>query len=178
METPWIICLPTCLVASLFLLAPAAYAEPWELENGLAITRPSVTNSNIVQLEVGCGDPYHLGVFTQHGAVLTKDGLGEADYFYEPGRIEAVIDGNVFPLVAAGSGDAVILLAEGTKEDNYLADIEESFITTLKEGSELLLRFDVVSENAADGAPFETYAMFLLSGAQPVIDEALLDCGS
>lgn len=177
MEKPWI-CLPTCLVTSLFMFAPTAHAALWELENGLAITKPSATNSNIVQLEVGCGDPYHFGVFTQHGAVLTKDGQGDADYFYEPGRIQAVIDGNTFPLVAAGSGDAVILLAEGTKEDNYLADIEESFITTLKQGSELLLRFDIVSENAADGSPFETYALFPLSGAQPIIDEALGDCGS
>jgi len=96
---------------------------------------PAVTSSNILQLEIGCGDPYHIAVFAEHGPVLTKDGRGEPDYFYERGRILAVIDGSEFPLVAAGSGDAVILLSEGPAEDNYLADIDEEFIEALLNGS-------------------------------------------
>jgi len=178
MPKSWMIFLPVCLASPFVAFPPMAHSAPWELENGIATTVPSASNSNIVQLEVGCGDPYHLGVFTEHGPVLAKDGKGEADYFYEPGRIQAVIDGAEFPLVAAGSGDAVVLLAEGSKEDNYLADIEESFITSLKQGSELLLRFDILPDNAADGTPYETYALFLLPGAAEAIDNALKECNS
>lgn len=155
-----------------------ASAAAWRFEDGMATTTPEVSNSNIVQLELGCGDPYHFGVFTEHGPVLTRDGQGEPDYFYEPGRIQAVIDGNEFPMVAAGSGDAVVLLKEGSQEDNYLADIDESFIETIRQGSELLLRFDLLPENAPDGSPFETYAMFRLQGGQEAIEEALKDCNS
>lgn len=178
MQKNWMIFFPACLAFSFVNLVSPALSAPWELENGIATTTPSASNSNIVQLEVGCGDPYHLGVFTEHGPVLGREGTGEADYFYEPGRIQAVIDGAEFPLVAAGSGDAVVLLGEGTAEENYLADLEESFITTIKQGSELLLRFDLSPENAADGTPFETYALFLLPGAEEAIDKALEDCDS
>lgn len=157
-------------------VASTAHAARWELENGMAITPPAVTSSNILQLEIGCGDPYHIAVFAEHGPVLTKDGRGEPDYFYERGRILAVIDGSEFPLVAAGSGDAVILLSEGPAEDNYLADIDEEFIEALLNGSELLLRFDLLPENAADDSPYETYALFALVGGRELIEEALKEC--
>lgn len=177
MHKSWMIFFPMCL-ASHLVAFPVAYSAPWKFENGVAVVAPAASNSNIVQLEIGCGDPYHLGIFTEHGPVLTKDGKGESDYFYEPRRIQAVIDGAEFPLVAAGSGDAVILLAEGSEEDNYLADIEEGFIMALKQGSELLLRFDILSDNAPDGTPYETYALFLLPGAGQAIDTALKECNS
>ncbi|GGA70560.1 hypothetical protein GCM10011385_25510 [Nitratireductor aestuarii] len=181
MQNSWMNLAPARLLFLGSLVAACGFATSaaaWKFEDGVATTTPSASNSNIVQLELGCGDPYHFGVFTEHGPVLTKDGRGESDYFYEPGRIQAVIDGAEFPLVAAGSGDAVVLLAEGSQEDNYLADIDDSFIETIKQGSELLLRFDIVPENAADGSPFETYSLFTLPGAKEAIEEALKDCSS
>lgn len=179
MQNSWMNLSPVHFLFLGSLLATCGFvsgAAAWQFEDGMATTKPEVSNSNIVQLELGCGDPYHFGVFTEHGPVLTKDGRGETDYFYEPGRIQAVIDGAEFPLVAAGSGDAVVLLQEGAKEDNYLADIGESFIETIRQGSELLLRFDIVPENAADGSPFETYAMFRLQDEQDAIGQALKEC--
>lgn len=165
-----------------FLFLAPAFAQPvgWHFEDGAAFAEPAEGNSNILRIEISCGgEPYRLAVYTDHGPVLTANGEGEADYFYETGRIEAEVDGIYFPLVAAGSEDAVVLFAEGTAEQNFLADLDQSFVSTLQEGGTLTLAFDITpAPNAETDSPFETFARFPLEGAGQAIGEALGECTS
>lgn len=101
----------------------------------------------------------------------------EADYFYQPGKVEARIDGRTFPLAAAGSDAAVVLFAQGKASENHLAPVTTPFIEALKGGTLLTLAFDVTSEaNAQDGTPHETVAEFPLAGSRAVLEEALASC--
>ena len=100
-----------------------------------------------------------------------------ADYFYKPGRVVARVDSTVFAMSAAGSGAAVVLFAEGTAADNYLASVPRAFIEALRGGTTLTLAFDIDEQTgAADGAAHETIARFPLAGSAAVLDAALAGC--
>jgi hypothetical protein len=165
-------------VAALSLLlglSTPASAE-WLLDEGVAIVNPSETNSTIELMAVLCGDPFQVEVYSRGGPVMPEAGEAPADYFYLPNKVRAVIDGRAFPLAAAGSEAAVVLFAEGTKANSYMAPIRLDFIEALKSGAAMTLGFDITPENAADGTPFETHATFPLEGAPPVLDQALAGC--
>ena len=166
-------------LAFLFVLPGAALAQEssWRFEHGAAFAQPSESNSNIFRLEIGCGEPYRLAVYTDRGPVLPADGQGEGDYFYKPGRIEAEVDGGSFPLVAAGSDDAVVLFGEGTAEQGYMADPDPELLSAIRQGAQLTLLFDITSAaNAETDSPHETFARFPLQGADEVIAQALAGC--
>ena len=157
---------------------PPAFAE-WQVDNGVAIVAPTTNNSTMELLAISCGDPYQVEVYSRGGPVRpdTGDAATEADYFYMPGKVEARIDTKRFALAAAGSDAAVVLFSQGKPSENHLAPIERAFIEALKEGTTLVLAFDVTAEaNAQDGTPHETLAEFPLNGSRAVLDEALSGC--
>jgi hypothetical protein len=156
-------------------LASPASAE-WLLDEGVAIVAPNETNSTIELMAVLCGDPFQIEVYSRGGPVMPEAAEVPADYFHLPDKVRAVIDGGAFPLAAAGSDAAVVLFAEGSKANGYLAPIRLEFIEALKSGSAMTLGFDITPENAADGTPFETYASFPLEGSRPVLDQGLAGC--
>lgn len=165
-------------VAAAFVAAQPALAE-WQVDSGVAIVAPSTNNSTMELLAISCGDPYQVEVYSRGGPVRPDTGGApvEADYFYKPGKVEARIDGRVFALAAAGSEAAVVLFGEGKAADGYLADIPRSFIEALKEGTLLVLAFDVTAgANATDGTAHETVAEFPLAGSRAALDEALAAC--
>lgn len=173
-------------IAAALVAAQPALAE-WQVDSGVAIVAPSANNSTTELLAISCGEPYQVEVYSRGGPVRPDTGPdtdpdtggapGEADYFYQPGKVEARIDGRVFALAAAGSEAAVVLFAEGKAADGYLADIPRSFIDALKEGELLVLAFDVTAgANATDGKAHETVAEFPLAGSRAALDEALAAC--
>lgn len=173
--------------ASLAIAAALVAAQPalagWQVDSGVAIVAPSANNSTTELLAISCGEPYQVEVYSRGGPVRPDTGPDtggapvEADYFYQPGKVEARIDGRVFALAAAGSEAAVVLFAEGKAADGYLADIPRSFIDALKEGELLVLAFDVTAgANATDGKAHETVAEFPLAGSRAALDEALAAC--
>ncbi len=165
------------LLAALLLPSPAL-AE-WMLDNGVAIVSPSANNSTMELLAISCGDPYQVEVYSRGGPVRPEpaDASVETDYFYKPGKVQARIDGQVFPLAAAGSEAAVVLFAEGTAAEGHMADIDAAFIAALKSGTSATLAFDVTPDtNAADGTPHETVADFPLAGSTAAIEGALATC--
>ncbi|WP_048648336.1 hypothetical protein [Nitratireductor soli] len=171
--------------AVLALLAFACACLParaeWRLENGIAMATPDDGNSNITRLVIECGAPFNLLVYASGGPVLPVAGGGdggvEADYFYQPHRIEAEVDGHYFPLAAAGSDDAVVLTGQGTEAEGYLADLDPGLLDEMQRGRRLTLSFDVTPEpNAETDSPFETFARFSLAGAAEVIGAAMRDC--
>ena len=164
------------LIALGFAALPAR-AE-WLLDGGVAIVSPTGGNSTIELLVVHCGDPYHVEVLSRGGPVRPDgDEAAEADYFYQPGKVQARIDGQAFPLVAAGSEAAVVLFGQGSAAQNHMASIDPSLIAALKAGTTLTLAFDITSQANADGTPHETFADFPLAGSSAVLDAALADCG-
>jgi hypothetical protein len=177
--------LHSCPMKRIFLATLAvgfsspAFAE-WRLDNGVAIVSPVNNNSTMELLVVSCGDPYLVEVFSRGGPVRPEIGgenLVEADYFYKSGKVQARIDGRVFSLAAASSDAAVVLFAEGSAGQNYLAPVDSSLIEALRTGTTLTLAFDVTPEtNAADGTPHETVADFPLAGSATVLDAALAPC--
>lgn len=160
------------------LTATPAFAE-WMLDNGVAIVSPVSNNSTMELLAVSCGDPYMVEVFSRGGPVQPDPAAegAPADYFYQPGKVEARIDGRAFPLTAAASGAAVVLFSRGTAAQNHMAPIDTAFVDALKDGIMLTLAFDVTPDaNAVDGSPYETMADFPLEGSRAVLDEALTGC--
>jgi hypothetical protein len=166
---------PTVALAATLALASPASAE-WLLDEGVAIVEPAETNSTIEVMAVLCGDPFFVEIYSRGGPVMPDAGEVAAEYFYLPGKVRAMIDGRTFPLAAAGSGAAVVLFAEGAKADSYLAPVRLEFIEAVKSGTAMTLGFDITPDNAADGSPFETFAIFPLEGARAVLDEALAPC--
>ena len=164
-------------LSALWLACLPAHAE-WMLDGGVAIVAPSGGNSNIELVVVSCGDPYHLEVLARGGAVAPEaGGEGQSDYFYQPGKIEARIDGQAFALVAAGSDAAVVLFAQGTAAQDHMAPVGKALITAMKAGTTLTLAFDITSQkNADDGTSYETFAEFPLAGSAAVLDTALAGC--
>lgn len=159
--------------------ASPALAE-WQVDNGVAIVSPTANNSTMELLAISCGDPYLVEVYSRGGPVRPDAEGGtpvEADYFYQPGKVEARIDGAAFALAAAGSDAAVVLFAEGTAAQNHLAPVARAFIEALKDGTVLVLAFDATPEpNAQDDSPHETVAEFPLAGSRAALDEALAGC--
>ena len=173
------------LLAALGALALSSPAQAeWRLDAGGAIVEPSVTNSTMELLALLCGDPVQVEIYSRGGSVQPETADAEqpvaaqvqADYFYLPGKVQAVVDGRPFPLTAAGSDAAVVLFSEGTKAQSYMAPLRPDFIDALKTGKELTIGFDITPANGADGSPFETTAAFPLDGSAAVIEEALRGC--
>ncbi|MBN9036544.1 MAG: hypothetical protein J0H53_10765 [Rhizobiales bacterium] len=163
--------------ALLCALAAAAHAE-WRLDEGVAIVEPTQTNGTVELLAVMCGDPVHVELYSRGGPVLPDgDAAAKAEYFYLPGKVRAMVDGQPFPLAAGASDETVVLFAEGTKAENYMAPLRADFIEAIKSGRELTLGFDVTPASGADGSPFETTATFPLEGSRGMIDQALAGCG-
>lgn len=163
------------ILASLGAASPA-FAE-WQVDSGVAIVAPLTSNSTMELLAIACGDPYQVEVYSRGGPVRPEGAPAEADYFYKPGKVEARIDGAVFRLAAAGSEAAVVLFAQGSASDNYLAPVDGIFIEALKDGSTLTLAFDATPDaNAQDGSAHETVARFSLAGARAALEDVLASC--
>ena len=170
--------LPVALL-SLLIAAHPASAE-WLLDGGVAIVSPTGGNSNVELLVVHCGDPYHVEVLARGGAVRqdTGDEAAAADYFYKPGKVQARVNGQTFPLVAAGSDAAVVLFAEGPAARNHMAPITSDLVAALKAGEMLTLAFDITPQaNGSDGTAHETFAEFPLAGSATILETALAGCG-
>ena len=166
-------------IALMILAATSLPAQAdWRFEDGVAIATPDQRNtSNIDAVVISCADPYLFEVYADGGPVRPSSGGTETDYFYQPGKVRADVDGTFFPFVAAGSGEAVVLFAEGSAANDYLGTNDPAFIAALKHGREMRIAFDIVEGGvSADGSPFETYAWFSLSGAAAVLDQALAGC--
>lgn len=165
------------LIATLgaVLVSAPALAE-WRLDEGVAIVEPSQTNSTIELMALLCGDPVQLEIYSRGGPVMPDSGDVQADYFNLPGKVRAVVDNVPFPLAAGGADETVVLFAEGTKAEGYLAPLRPDFIDALKSGKEATLGFDITPGKAADGSAFETTATFPLEGAGAIIDQALAGC--
>ena len=156
-------------------LSPAA-AE-WRIDEGVAIVEPSETNSNIELVAILCGDPFQLEVYARGGPVLPADQEVEADYFYKPDRVRAIIDNQLYRLTAAGSDGAVVLFGEGSAAESYMGRLPFPMIETLKAGKTFTLAFDITPANNADGSPHETLAVFPLEGSRAALDQVLGTCG-
>lgn len=168
------------LAATLVALALAGATTPgfaaWRVDGEPAVVEPEESNSNLQLFAVACGDPFQLELYAHDGPVLPQVWDGPADYFYQPGKIIANVDGHDFPLVAAGSDFAVVLYSEGTVEENYLASVDRELIEALLTGATLTFFFDISTANAADGSPYETFARFPLTGASDALGSALAAC--
>jgi len=165
----------TAILAASLCATPALAA--WEAIYGGASDVPAETNSNIERILVHCVEGPVLAVYIMGGGTIQPKGGGEVnDYFYKPGFISAVVDDRDFPLVAAGSDDAVVLFSEGSLAENYLAPLHPDLVAALSAGKKLTLAFDLTAANAADGSAFETTATFPLDGAAAVIAKALEPC--
>jgi hypothetical protein len=158
------------------LLAAAPALAEWRLDEGVAISDPASTNSNIELVALMCGDPFQLEVYARGGPVMPADQELVADYFNKAGRVRASVDAQNFKLAASGSDGAVVLFGEGPAADGYLADLPRSLVTALRSGKVLTLGFDITEAKNADGSPFETIAVFDLAGSDAAIGEALAGC--
>ncbi|MBX3530417.1 MAG: hypothetical protein KF849_07405 [Rhizobiaceae bacterium] len=161
---------------TLSVLSFPALAE-WRLDNGVAIVEPTQTNSNIELVAVLCGDPFQIEVYARGGPVQPADQEVAADYFYKPGKVRAAVDGQLYPLAAAGSDGAVVLFGEGSAAENYLGRLPFPMIETMKSGKLFTLAFDITPAKNADGSAYETVAVFPLDGSRAALDQALGSCG-
>lgn len=170
---------PILALASLAscLLAGAASAADWETSDGTAFTHVDETNSTIVALSVQCDGEMNLEVFSANDGPILNSALGATgDFHYQPGKVQGEIDGETFPLAAAGSEWSTVIFAEGDASDNYLAPLSAPFVAALRRGNSLVLRFNLVPDRAADGSPFETMARFSLQGAAAAMDSTGQAC--
>ena len=164
------------LLGALLLAASSAFAG-WELRDGAAVTMPSQTNGNVARLLLHCVDGPVFSVYATGGGVVRPMGPGPVfDYFYQPGFIRADVDGQIFPLVAAGSDDAVVLFSEGALADSYLAPLDIALIKAMRAGKQLTLRFDLTPAYSTDRTAYETTASFPLAGAAGPIKQAVKGC--
>jgi hypothetical protein len=161
---------------SLLLAAAPALAE-WRLDEGVAISDPTSTNSNIELVALMCGDPFQFEVYARGGPVMPADQELVADYFNKLGRVRGTVDTQDFKLVAGGSDGAVVLYGEGSAAEGYLGDLPRALVTALRTGKVFTLGFDITEAKNADGSPFETIAVFDLAGSDAAIGEALAGCG-
>lgn len=161
--------------AALLTLTPAFAQVAWVAVEGGVTAKPNWTNSTIEMIMLHCMDGPALDVYSRNdGPVLPDDGKDHvADYFYRQAGVRGVVDGMRFPLSAAGSDIAVVIFAEGTEAENYLAPLDPAFVRAITYGSQLTLAFDVTPEPGPDGSPFETWATFPLEGASEIIEGAL-----
>ena len=141
-------------IALLILAAASLPAQAdWRFEDGVAIATPDQRNtSNIDAVVISCADPYLFEVYADGGPVRPSSGGTETDYFYQPGKVRADVDGTFFPFVAAGSGEAVVLFAEGSAANDYLGTNDPAFIAALKHGREIDL-VDIAANWYVDDLP-------------------------
>ncbi|NRG17692.1 hypothetical protein HPQ64_08325 [Rhizobiales bacterium] len=163
--------LSLALAVSLTTFASAASASDWETVSDTAFTRVLETNSTMVALAVQCADEMKLEIYAANDGPIFHADTGETSEFqYLPGKVLAVIDGEAFPLAAAGAEATTVLFSEGREAQNYLAPISPPLAAALRSGNSLELRFDLLPEAAPDGSPFETYGRFSLNGAAEAMD--------
>lgn len=159
------------------LLAASPALAAWEKAEGGSMVKPTETNSNIEALFLHCLDGPAIDLYAKdNGPVAPAEGGGNLDYFYKPGLIHADVDGKRFPLVAAGSDIAVVLFSEGTPEENYLVPIDFALIDAMFAGKTLTIALDLMPAKGKDGSPFETFASFDLTGAGPLMNDAIAPC--
>lgn len=164
------------LIIALLASAPALAA--WEKVDGGVTAKPVETNSTIEALYVHCLEGPAIDLYSRDmGPVLPLDGGAEADYFYKPGMISADVDGQKFPLVAAGSDEAVVLFSQGEEAKGYLAPVDGALFSAMAAGKVLTLSFDISPAAGADGSNLETFAQFDLAGAGTLIGDAVKACG-
>src|SRR4051812_15191742 len=138
------------------LLAAGPALAAWEKVDGGVTAKPTETNSTIEALHVHCLEGPAIDLYSHDmGPVRPLDGAAEADYFYKPGMISADVDGQKFPLVAAGSDEAVVLFSEGEEAKGYLAPVDRALFEAMISGKTLTLSFDISPAQGADGSALE-----------------------
>ncbi|MBA5777906.1 hypothetical protein H2509_12310 [Stappia sp. F7233] len=165
------------VLLALGLQPGAVSAAGWETADGTAFTHVDETNSTIVALSVQCDGEMNLEVFSANDGPILNSTLGATgDFHYQPGKVQGEIDGEMFPLAAAGSEWSTVILSEGGADDNYLSPLTAPFVAALRGGTSLVLRFDLLPDRAPDGSPFETAARFSLQGAAAAMDSTGSGC--
>jgi len=160
------------------VLTAAPVLAAWEKVDGGVTAKPTETNSTIEALHVHCLEGPAIDLYSHDlGPVLPLEGGAEADYFYKPGMISADVDGQKFPLVAAGSDEAVVLFSEGEEAKGYLAPVDRALFEAMVSGKMLTLSFDISPAQGTDGSALETFARFDLAGAGALIGDAVKACG-
>ncbi|MXN63403.1 hypothetical protein GR183_00670 [Stappia sp. GBMRC 2046] len=151
--------------------ASAAFASDWETVSDTAFTRVMETNSTMVALAVQCADEMKLEIYAANDGPIFHADTGETSEFqYQPGKVVALVDGEAFPLAAAGAEATTVLFSEGSEAQNYLAPISPPLAAALRSGGTLELRFDLLPDSAPDGSPHETFGRFSLDGAAEAMD--------
>ncbi|WP_019171344.1 hypothetical protein [Pseudaminobacter salicylatoxidans] len=164
------------LPAVVLLFVQPALAEWKPLDDGVT-SAPSDTNSTIQAIVLHCVDGAVIDVYSGGDGTIRPLSGGEVeDFFYKPGFIRAVVDDQVFPIVAAGSGDAVVLFSEGEKQDGYQAPLDPALVAALGTGELLTLNFDLNPTTGSDGSTFESFASFDLTGGGQLIRDAIGNC--
>ena len=160
------------------MLTAAPALAGWEKVDGGVTAKPAETNSTIEALHIHCLEGPAIDLYSQDlGPVRPLEGGAEADYFYKPGMISADVDGQKFPMVAAGSDEAVVLFSQGEEAKGYLAPVDRALFAAMAAGKMLTLSFDISPAAGADGSNLETFARFDLAGAGALIGEAVKACG-
>ena len=160
------------------MLTAAPALADWERVDGGVTAKPVETNSTIEALHIHCLEGPAIDLYSKDlGPVRPLEGGAEADYFYKPGMISADIDGQQFPMVAAGSDEAVVLFSQGEEAKGYLAPVDRALFSAMAAGKMLTLSFDISPAVGADGSNLETFARFDLAGGGVLIGEAVKACG-
>jgi hypothetical protein len=161
------------------MLTAAPALAGWDKVDGGVTSKPVETNSTIEALHIHCLEGPAIDLYSRDlGPVRSLEGgSAEADYFYKPGMISADVDGQKFPLVAAGSDEAVVLFSEGEEAKGYLAPLDRALFAAMASGKMLMLSFDISPAKGPDGSAHETFARFDLTGAGTLIGDAVKGCG-
>ena len=160
------------------LLTTAPALAGWDKVDGGVTAKPVETNSTIEALHIHCLEGPAIDLYSKDlGPVRPLEGGTEADYFYKPGMISADVDGQKFPMVAAGSDEAVVLFSQGEEAKGYLAPVDRALFAAMAAGQMLTLSFDISPAAGADGSNLETFARFDLAGGGALIGEAVKACG-
>ena len=164
------------LLIAMFAAGPALAG--WDKVDGGVTAKPATTNSSIEALHIHCLEGPAIDLYSKDlGPVRPLEGAAEHDYFYKPGMISADVDGQKFPMVAAGSDEAVVLFSQGEEAKGYLAPVDRALFAAMAVGQTLTLSFDITPAAGADGSSLETFARFDLAGAGALIADAVRACG-
>jgi hypothetical protein len=161
------------------MLTTAPALAGWDKVDGGVTGKPVETNSTIEALHIHCLEGPAIDLYSRDlGPVRPLEGGGvEADYFYKPGMISADVDGQKFPMVAAGSDEAVVLFSQGEEAKGYLAPVDRALFAAMAAGQMLTLSFDILPAAGAAGSKLETFARFDLADAGALIGDAVKACG-
>ncbi|MEM7696396.1 MAG: hypothetical protein AAF318_18245 [Pseudomonadota bacterium] len=136
-----------------------------------AVTLPvAQTNGTIDGLMILCRRDFVLGVLTPARRLRSDQEPGEEERLFDTvfGRAVAVVDERRFDLGAGGANDDATV---------YLfAKDREAFLAALHTGRDLALAFDLLPEDAKDGAGFETVATFTIAGLGAALQDAGRAC--